>query len=836
MTIFSKILKKTLSTTSEIPKIRYHVSNEVVNIDNDYVCSVIKFDGIVFEAISDNVLENDFDALNLLFAESAKEKAGRIAFYTYLLRREIQIDTQYNFANKFCQDFADKYLRRFNENKYFQNGFYIAILMKYDESIDEAITEINAIVDRFSKTLNKYEPSTLKAFKNEHDVLKSEVFDFFYEIINSEKPIASTPLTGTPAYDVLPDAGLHFGFELLQVKGNHNKYANLYDLKDFPRNTRLGMFNSASLALPFEYNLVQSFVALSPAKAIDRIEKQANRLRLNGDKAEHQQQELIEAQAYIQSGELAFGEYHSSLIVYGETAKEAIDNGTYAQASFSNNAGAVYRKAKLSAPATYFSQIPLYNSKPRPMLKSSRNLAGTFSMHNYSKGKSKGNPLGDGSAIIPLETMSKTMYDFNFHFTNPLEDNTGDSIAGHTLLLGATGTGKTTLQTALLTFVTRFDPAMFILDKDRGMDIFVRALDGDYFAIEEGVPTGINPFQFNDSPKLRDFLNDLVVTCATDKDTNCSSEEQNQIKNAIDTVMQLPFEHRRFSALLHSIPDRGGNTLFQRLLKWCDTPENQGRFSWCLDNETNIFDPETFKIVGFEIGSILKEDYQPTEPLLSCLLYLKSEMVKNYELILSLVEECWLPLLYPTPQKMILDTLKTGRKMGEFLLLITQSPEELIKSPIFPALVQQTPTKILLPNPDAEYKNEQGGGYSRIGLTQKEFDKLKKLALDSRTFLIKQGHNSSFGVMNLYGFSNEIAVLSSTKTNVQLLDQIKALLPNGTKSEIWLPILYKAIQLRKSGELDLPHLIDQEFTQKISNAFGFDADFSNTTEEETTHA
>ena len=77
------------------------------------------------------------------------------------------------------------------------------------------------------------------------------------------------------------------------------------------------MFNSASLSLPFEYNLVQSFTALSPAKAIDRIEKQAARLRLNGDKAEHQQQELIEAQAYIQSGELAFGEYHSSMIVFG---------------------------------------------------------------------------------------------------------------------------------------------------------------------------------------------------------------------------------------------------------------------------------------------------------------------------------------------------------------------------------------------------------------------------------------------------------------------------------------------------------------------------------------
>ena len=168
------------STTDEIPKIRYHVSNEVVNFDNDYVCSVIKFSGIVFEAISDNVLENDFDALNLLFSESAKEKAGRVAFYTYLLRREIQIDTKYQFSNKFCQDFADKYLRRFNENKYFQNGFYICILMKYDESIDEAIQEIQSIIDRFSKTLNKYEPVVLTAYKNENNVLKSEVFDFFY--------------------------------------------------------------------------------------------------------------------------------------------------------------------------------------------------------------------------------------------------------------------------------------------------------------------------------------------------------------------------------------------------------------------------------------------------------------------------------------------------------------------------------------------------------------------------------------------------------------------------------------------------------------------------------
>lgn len=816
--VLNKILKTVSSTTDEVPKMRYHVSNTVVNFHENYVCSVISFDGVVFEAISDNVLENDFDALNLIYAETAKEKAGRLAFYTYLHRREITVDTKYNFDNNFCQNFADKYLQRFNENKYYENKFYIAVLMKFDSSIDEAIQEINTVLGRFTKTLNKYEPKVLTAFKNKNGVLCSEVWDFFYEIINSEKSLTSVPVTGSPAYEVLPSSDLHFGFDLLQIKGNRNRYAVLYDLKDFPQTCHLGMFNSASLSLPFEYNLIQSFTALSPVKALSRIENQLNQLRSTGDKAEHQQQDLIEAQGYIQSGELGFGEYHCGLVVYGDTPKEAIENGTYAIASFSNNAGAVFRRSSLSAPATYFSQLPNFKYKPRVMVKSSRNLAATFSMHNYSKGKSKGNPIGDGSAVIPLETLSRTMYDFNFHFTNPLEDNAGEMIAGHTLLLGATGTGKTTLQTALISFVQRFDPAMFVLDKDRGMDIFIRALDGDYFAIEAGVPTGINPFQFKDTPRLRDFLNDLVISCATDKNTSCTSEEQNQIKNAIDTVMQLPMSDRRFSNLLHSIPDRGGNTLYQRLLKWCNTEENQGRFAWCLDNPVNLFDPDTFKIVGFEVGSILKEDYQPTEPLLSCLLYMKEEMVARYELILSLVEECWLPLLYATPQKMILDVLKTGRKMGEFLLLITQSPEELIKSPIFPAIVQQTPTKVLLPNPDAEYKNEQGGGYSRIGLTEKEFNQLQKLALDSRTFLIKQGHNSSFATMNLYGFSDEISVLSSTKSNVQLLDKILALLPKGTKSKDWLPIFYKARKLQKSGELDLSNLVNSMVEKEEAHA------------------
>ncbi len=816
--LFYKILEQLTALPNEIPKLRLHVSDTAISFEENYISSVLEFDGIVFEAISNNVLENDFEALNLAYAETAKEKAGRLSFYCYQLRRRIDTEKDYRFDNQFCQDFSDKYLKRFNDTDYYTNRFYIVFTLKYELDMDEAINELEAVCDRFAKKLSKYEPRKLSAYVNKNGVLCSEIWEFFYEIINSEQVVGGCPVTGSPAYDVLPSSNLHFGFEILQIKGIlKNRFAALCDLKDFPFTTKLGMFNGASLALPFEYNFVQSFVALSPVKSLELIDRRLNELRSVKDKAEHQQDELELAQGYIQSGEMALGHYHAVLVVFGNSQKEAIQNAITAMASFSNNAGAIFRKSTASAPASYFSQLPNYWYIPRRMMKSSRNLAGAFSMHNYSRGKAVGNPIGDGTAIMPLQTRSKTLYDFNFHFTNPLEDTIGDQIAGHTLILGATGTGKTTLQTTLLAFTQRFNPAMFVLDKDRGMDIFIRALDGDYFAIGEGKPTGINPFQFEDNPKLRDFLNDLVVGCANDGSITCTSEEQNQIKNAIDTVMSLPIELRRFSALLQSIPNRGGNELHARLLKWCSTEENEGRFAWVLDNPVNQFNPNDFKIVGFDVGSILKENYQPTEPLLACLLYLKSQMVKNHNLLCTVVEEFWLPLKYKTPQEMMLDVLKTGRKRGEFMVLVTQSPEEAVSSPIFPAIVQQTPTKILLPNPDAEYKNEQGGGYSRIGVTEKEFIQLKRLALDSRTFLIKQGHQSSFGVLDLYGFGDEISVLSGTTQNVALLDEILSYFEStGNKkpsSKIWLPIFYEARRQKKMGMLNMQELVYQHLAK-----------------------
>ncbi len=157
-------------------------------------------------------------------------------------------------------------------------------------------------------------------------------------------------------------------------------------------------------------------------------------------------------------------------------------------------------------------------------------------------------------------------------------------------------------------------------------------------------------------------------------------------------------------------------------------------------------------------------------------------------LLATLVEEFWLPISYPTTANQILDSLKTGRRRDEFIILVTQSPEDALKSPLLPAILQQTPTKILLPNPDAEYTTPDGGGYSRL-LTKKEFQKLKQLGTQSRKFLIKQGAQSCIAKLDLNEMKDDIAILAMAAEDFPYLEAAKA--QAGRHPDQWVPVYKK---------------------------------------------
>ncbi|MRK19085.1 hypothetical protein FUT48_00140 [Pseudomonas sp. JG-B] len=132
------------------------------------------------------------------------------------------------------------------------------------------------------------------------------------------------------------------------------------------------------------------------------------------------------------------------------------------------------------------------------------------------------------------------------------------------------------------------------------------------------------------------------------------------------------------------------------------------------------------------------------------------------------MDEFWKLLDDPEFSEFAKNKLVTIRKQDGFLVMFTQSPKQVLKSPIAFAIIEQTATKIFLPNPAADKKDYIEG----FKLSEREYEIIRNLGEKSRCFLIKQGHNSVVARLNLKGFDDELAVLSGNTATALMLERI----------------------------------------------------------------
>jgi type IV secretion system protein VirB4 len=127
-------------------------------------------------------------------------------------------------------------------------------------------------------------------------------------------------------------------------------------------------------------------------------------------------------------------------------------------------------------------------------------------------------------------------------------------------------------------------------------------------------------------------------------------------------------------------------------------------------------------------------------------------------------------------------SLPTWRKLDGVMCMATQSPRKVLDSPISRSVIEQTPTKVFLPNTDATREDYIDG----FGLTEREFKLVKEqLEPGSRAFLIKQGRHSVVCQLDLKGFGDLLSVISGRSTTVELLNQLMR--THGVEPRQWLP-------------------------------------------------
>ncbi|MGR5298444.1 conjugal transfer protein TraE [Vibrio mediterranei] len=778
---------KTIPLTEQLPQYGYPINRDMIALDDTKVMATLSIGGIPFESESTQTLKQAFELVKNILNILAKKHGSKLGVWTHIIKRKDTFNEHYPFDSDFMQRFSDRYLKAFSGTDFYRVRYYLTFVLNYKNTLTEGEAALADIIKTVTSALKSFDCRVLQVVENTPPgqtcaSYHCEHTAFLAYLLNYNDQLK--PLSTDKVKQQITHSDWHFGHDMLEVRNTNNetaKFATFFEVGSFPIATELGMWDFI-LNQPCEFILTQSMILMQGLKAQKMIDKQVNLIE-SSDNANHELHELQQARDYVAAEAISFGDYHASLAVIGDSPEQVMTDSADLNGEFLTT-GTELRRANLKSQFTFLSALPASKTRIKPMPKTTTNLACTWSLHNYSTGKATGNPLGDGRAIMPLKTLSNSLFYFNCHASKTGKNVTGEKYAGHTMLLGASGAGKTTFEGTLTGFLTRFQQQIFCIDYKRSTELFIRAFGGEYFAIKEGIDTGINPFQLEHSPKLVSFLNRLVCRLAQDHQGNLSAQDEQEIKDAIDGVMRFDTANRSLSMMLQSIQEPD---LRMRLSKWCRS--EGGKLAWCLDSPTNVFNPQHMERVGFDSTLLLEKDssgnvHPASEPILACLFFLKELMQASGKLLQTIVEEFWMPANFPLTQEVMKRALKTGRLMNEFMVLSSQSPEDAIACDIFPAIVQQTATKVYLPNPDAEY-----GAYQRCNLTEGEFTKLKALDKQSRIMLIKQSNTSCFAKLDLAGFDAFLPIISGTTDDITLCETIREEV--GNNPDLWIPELLK---------------------------------------------
>ncbi|WP_407966215.1 VirB4 family type IV secretion/conjugal transfer ATPase [Bartonella sp. C271] len=769
-----------------IPYVR-HVNQHVIALASRCLMTVITVEGINFDTADISQLNSLHTQLNTLLKNIADE---RVALYSHVIRRRETIYPESQFSSSFATILDQQYKQKMISQDLYRNDLFLSVLWNpaadkteqlasffhrltqakkmQSEPDFESVRKIEELSQDLIQGLECYEARLLSTYEY-NDILFSEQSEFLHQLVGGRRE--RIPLTfGTIASTIYSDR-IIFGKEIIEIRHESNeRFVGMFGWKEYPSRTRPGMTDGL-LTAPFEFILTQSFVFKSKAVASAIMSRKQNQMINVADRASSQIGALDEALDDLESNRFVLGEHHLSLAVFADRPQELAEHLSKAR-SYLTNGGAVIAREDLGLEAAWWAQLPgNFSYRARSGAISSRNFAALSPFHSFPIGKLKGNVWG--SAVALLQTQAGSPYYFNFHF--------GD--VGNTFICGPSGSGKTVIVNFLLAQSQKHNPTIVFFDKDQGAEIFVRAGGGKYKPLKNGKPTGIAPLkgiEYTEKNKL--FLQHWVLKLVTTDGQTVTEQERQDVARAIDSLESLPLEQRSLGALQLFFDNTSTEGIAIRLKRWI----KGNPLGWVFDNDHDDLNLDA-QFIGYDMTDFLDNE-EIRRPLMMYLFNRILDLIDGRRIII-VIDEFWKALEDDSFKAFTQDRLKTIRKQNGMMLFATQSPRDALNSTIAHTIIEQCPTQMFFPNQKANYNDY----VENFKLTEREFELIQsELSRESRRFLIKQGHNSVVAELNLRGMDNEIAVLSGTTRNIELVNQIIS--EHGTNPNVWLPIFYQRRQ------------------------------------------
>jgi len=261
--------------------------------------------------------------------------------------------------------------------------------------------------------------------------------------------------------------------------------------------------------------------------------------------------------------------------------------------------------------------------------------------------------------------------------------------------------------------------------------------------------------------------------------------EEADLELALRGTLALELGARRLSRLIEFLDPTTPDGVYARLSRWCHL--TSGDYAWAFDCDRDLIVPRmaAHSFIGFDCTDQINHALIRT-PMTAYLLHLVGQLLGTRRLV------CWMDefqaLLADESFSRFADqSLPTWRKLDGVMCMATQSPRKVLESRISRSVIEQTPTKVFLPNSEATREDYVEG----FGLTEREFKLIREqLEPGSRAFLVKQGRHSVVCQLDLQGFSDLLAVISGRAATVELLNEL--LRAYGPNPQNWLAPFYEA--------------------------------------------
>ncbi len=717
--------------------------------------------------------------------------SSRFAIHHNIIRRRVSLDAKGEFPDGFSSQVNAAWNARLSKRKLFHNELFVTIVRRppqgrsglisriaerFGYGLGKAETEarlvsearaLSAATDQIMAAMSQYRP-TLLAVYDTADGAHSENLEFLGLLYNAD--LQPMRLPEGDAGEALPMRRVSFGHNMLELGTtgrSARQLASILSIKDYPGQTSPGMLDDL-LRLPIEMVVSQSFAFVDRGESLSRMNLALRRMRAADDEALSLRAELGQAKDNVAASRAAYGEHHLSVMVRGSEADTVNSDVADVQATLSD-LGIVSVREELGLEPAFWAQFPgNFKYIARRALVSTANFASLASCHNFPLGRPAGNHWG--SSVSLFETTAAGPYHFNFHH--------GD--LGNFTVIGPSGSGKTVIVNFLLAQARRFAPRIVFFDKDRGAELFIRAIGGAYDVLRPGTPSRINPLRLEQSAENTRFLIDWVAQLAGGVQS-VSVAEFAQIKEAVEANFLAPPEYRRLSSFVELM--RGGHRpdaqdIYSRLRPWW----GDGEHAWLFDNDADDIDLSA-QTVGFDMTRLL-DNPQLRTPAMMYLFHRVDERLDGTPTII-VIDEGWKALDDDIFVARIRDWEKTIRKRNGIVGFVTQNAGDALASRIAGAIVEQSATQIFAANPKASAADYIDG----FSLTRHEFDLIRSMPDNARCFLIKHGQESVVVRLNLAGEQDLLTILSGRERTVRLFDEIRV--RTGDAPEQWLPELLK---------------------------------------------